>query len=144
MPGVKLTDLHPRFVGAGGEGVYSRTDRLCTACNGENAAACPRCHGDGYEYAPAPKRTGVGLSFDCPCATCAAKRTGDPDTDFYLRVFVGFRNPLDGGPAHDPRPGAQWERTGDTFETLTLTPSILDKGRCGWHGFVTNGEVTSC
>ena len=40
-----------------------------------------------------------------------------------------------------------WQRTGDTFETLTLHPSILrspQKGGCGWHGWVTNGEVRSC
>jgi hypothetical protein len=35
------------------------------------------------------------------------------------------------------------------FETLTITPSIADEGKCtasnrgctGWHGFITNGEV---
>lgn len=124
MEAVRLTDLNPRWVGAGGKGV-------------SNA--------DG---SPATERHGVGISFDCPCAPCTAKRTGDQDTDFYLRVFVGFRNPVDGGPAFDPRPGAQWERAGDDFATLTLTPSILrhrigDSG-CDWHGWVTNGEVTSC
>jgi hypothetical protein len=37
-----------------------------------------------------------------------------------------------------------WTRTGEDFETLTLTPSIHSdpaKGGCGWHGFITNGEV---
>lgn len=120
---MKLTELNPRWVGAGGEGVSDK---------------------DGN---PVPERHGVGLSFDCPCASCAAKRTGNEESDFYLRVFVGFANPLDGGPPHDPRPGAQWQRTGDTFETLTLTPSIqrhrVGDGGCDWHGFVTNGEVTN-
>lgn len=142
---VRLTTLDPRFVGAGGDGVYSRTDKLCLACNGENSGVCPRCHGDGFEYAPAPERHGVGLSFLCPCATCAPQRTGDQGQDFHLRQFVAFRNPLDGGPPHDPREGAQWTREGDTFDTLTLRPSILsaaEKGGCGFHGFVTNGEVT--
>ncbi len=40
---------------------------------------------------------------------------------------------------------AHWQRTGETFDTLTLTPSIhsrKEKGGCGWHGFITNGEVT--
>lgn len=88
--------------------------------------------------------------FDCPCATCRAKRTGDPDRDFHLRHYVGFANPLDGGPFFESSAGApspKWQRTGDTFETLTLTPSILSdpaKGGCGWHGFNTNGEVTGC
>ena len=59
-------------------------------------------------------------------------------------LFVPFVNPLDGGPPLEVgRPN--WQRTGDTFESLTLTPSILrrrDRGGCGWHGFITNGEVT--
>jgi len=114
---VKLTELEPRWVGAGGPGIYNA---------------------DGT---PAAERHGVGLSFLCPCAECTAKRTGNHDEDFYLRVFVGFANPLDGGPAHDPRPGAQWQRAGDTFDTLTLTPSIQRMNGCRWHGFITNGEI---
>lgn len=144
---MRLTDLDPRFVGAGGEGVYQPTDRLCPRCNGDNSAACEPCHGTGKEYEPAPERHGVGVSFLCPCPTCTPQRTGDRAKDFHLRVFVGFRNPLDGGPPHDSREAAQWERTGETFDTLTLRPSILsaaEKGGCGFHGFVTNGEVTTC
>lgn len=62
--------------------------------------------------------------------------------------------------------GAQWQRTGDTFETLTLAPSIrrvpqyasreaaiaagcipefvTESNLCAFHGFVTNGEITFC
>ncbi len=79
---------------------------------------------------PVPVRHGIGVIFDCPCG-CDQ------------RCFVLFANPLDGGPpVHDER--AQWQRTNDTFESLTTTPSILrskDKGGCGWHGFITNGEI---
>lgn len=80
--------------------------------------------------APVPRREGVGLQFDCPCG-CG------------IPCFVHFSNPLDGGAplVHEPFPS--WQRTGDTFETLTLTPSILrtpPRG-CGWHGYITNGEV---
>jgi hypothetical protein len=35
-----------------------------------------------------------------------------------------------------------WNRTGDTFETMTLTPSIDGSGVGHWHGFITNGEVS--
>lgn len=107
---MKLTDLNPRWVGAGGEGITQ---------NGEAV----------------PARHGVGISFDCPCGKCG------------IRCYVDFANPLDGGaslwdeyPTHPA-----WQRTGETFKTLTLTPSILRsraKGGCGWHGFITNGEVT--
>ncbi len=111
---MRLVDLDPHWVGGGGEGVYQPSDRTCPMCAG---AGCEACHQSGKEYEPAPARHGVGLSFLCPCAPCTAKRTGDPHQDFYLRVFVGFANPLDGGPPYDPRPGAQWQRTGDTFDT---------------------------
>lgn len=113
---IKLIDLHPRWVGAGGEGVYNA---------------------DGT---PAAERHGVGISFDCPCEKCSAKRNGDEEHDRYLRVFVAFSNPLDRGPAHDPRPNQQWSRIGETFETLQLSPSIqrhrIGEDGCEWHGFV--------
>lgn len=104
---MKLVDLNPVFLDAGGEGIMT-ADRK-----------------------PVERRVGVGIDFDCPCGECG------------IRCYIPFENPLDGSEA--PSSGPKWERTGDTFETLTLKPSILrtrDKGGCGWHGFVTNGEVT--
>lgn len=103
---MKLTDLHPKFMGAGGANI-------------SNA--------DGT---PATERHGVGVLFDCPCG-CDSP------------CYVPFANPLDGGAALTPEHPI-WQRTGDTFETLTLTPSILrskERGGCGWHGFITNGEA---
>lgn len=147
---MRLASLHPQFLGAGGEGVRQPSGRTCPACAG---AGCAVCHRTGKEYEPAPERHGVGLMFDCPCPTCTAQRTGDPRRDFHLRVYVGFANPLDGAPPYDPRPGAQWTRQGETFDTLVLRPSILSvagKGGCGWHGFVGGadgsqpGEVVTC
>ncbi len=103
---MKLTDLNPGWVGAGGDGI---TD------------------GKGN---PVPSRYGVGISFDCPC--------GCED-----RVYVGFSNPLDGGEAHKSEKQPVWGRTGETFEELTLTPSIhrSHAESCKWHGFVTNGAI---
>lgn len=117
---MKLTDLNPHWVGAGGVGIYNA---------------------DG---SPAPRRHGIGLSFDCPCADCAAKRVGNSDDDYQLRQFVAFTNPIDGGAMFEPK-HAHWQRAGETFDTLTLTPSIhsmKEKGGCGWHGFITDGVVT--
>jgi hypothetical protein len=38
-------------------------------------------------------------------------------------------------------PGFLWRRAGETFETLTLSPSV-DASRAGcWHGFIRNGEA---
>lgn len=82
---------------------------------------------------PVPRTDGVGLLCDCPC--------GNADESHQL--FVPFANPIGPGPLVEQD---GWRRTGDTFETLTLTPSIhrLEKrGGCGWHGFITDGEVRS-
>lgn len=71
-------------------------------------------------------RHGLGITFLCPC--CLKTRIG-----------VAFSNPVDGGPPSSRV--LKWQRTGDTFETLSLSPS-LDASRQGhWHGFITNGEV---
>lgn len=108
---MKLIELNPVFLDAGGDGVY-RTDPETKA------------------LIPAPKRVGVGVLFDCPC--------GDLSEDH--RCYVPFLNPLDGGKSLE----RGWQRTGDSFETLTLTPSIKRVGGCGWHGFITAGEVLTC
>lgn len=108
---MKLTEFHPEFMSAGGDGISDQ-------------------HGN-----PVPERHGVGVLLDCPCGKC----------DECHQLYVPFANPIDGGPpVNDGH--ASWQRTGDTFETLTLTPSILrstNKGGCGWHGFITNGEIVS-
>ncbi len=106
---MRLVDLNPRWMGAGGEGI--------TDGNGD----------------PVPERKGIGLSFDCPCG-CEQ------------RGYVSFTNPLDGGDSHRDLGEQTWRRTGETFDTLTLTPSILrseKRGGCNWHGFITEGEVKS-
>jgi len=54
---MRLIDLNPNWVGVGGEGVWDK-------------------YGN-----PVPERSGVGLSFDCPCG-CSS------------RVYVGFKNPV--------------------------------------------------
>lgn len=104
---MRLTELNPQFVDAGGEGISDK---------------------DGN---PVPERYGVGISFDCPCGGAQ-------------RAYIPFNNPLDRGGLYHDRKDDAWQRTGDTFETLTLTPSIqrADPGGCRWHGFITNGEVT--
>ena len=79
---------------------------------------------------PIPFRPGVGLMFDCPC--------GNPDCP---SIYVDFQNPIDGGPPA-ARGVPTWQRKGETFETLTLKPSIRKLSHCRWHGWVTDGEVT--
>ena len=79
---------------------------------------------------PAIPRRGVGMTFDCPCGKCG------------VRAQIEFTTAIDGKPWREASPG--WERIGDTFETMTLRPSIHRVGGCGWHGWIRNGEVTPC
>lgn len=103
---MRLTDLNPRWAGAGGEGVRF-------TATGEQV----------------PERHGVAVSFDCPCGC-------DQRCAIYLDP------PLDGKGPYVTDGGNVWQRTGDTFEALTLRPSIQRVGGCAWHGFIINGEVT--
>lgn len=85
--------------------------------------------GDGItrDGKPVPRREGMGISFDCPCG-CETP------------VFVHFENPLDGGlPLETTAP--KWHRTGEQFETMTLSPSLLRMNGCKSHFFVRNGEI---
>lgn len=87
-----------------------------------------------------------GVTFLCPhCNT--------------TRLAVQFANPVGTTPkppmslddklrhvhdlgTFDVPPGYLWQRTGETFETLTLSPSVDASASGHWHGFVANGEVT--
>lgn len=39
------------------------------------------------------------------------------------------------------KPGCQWTRTNDDFETMSIMPSIDASASGHWHGFITNGAV---
>lgn len=78
-------------------------------------------------------RDRVGVRFLCP--HCRST---------YLAVL--FKNPVDGGfPVSDAYDGIganfgnRWQRDGDTFDTLSISPSIDTSGTGHWHGYVTGG-----
>jgi len=104
---MKLTDLNPKFVSHGGEGVTNSKT------------------GEQIPYVDK-----IGISFDCPCGECGE------------RTLLCFENPVHGGAAIEKQ--NTWKRKGETFETMTLTPSIQRMGGCRWHGYLTNGELKSC
>lgn len=99
--------------------------------------------GDGISYrppgtngeadVPVPPYT-AGLEFDCPCG-CGKRR------------YLTWQNPPE--PNIPGGRGEGWTRTGDTFENLTLSPSIWAKrdelrpDNCGWHGYLENGVFRS-
>ena len=101
----------------------------------------------------APNDAKQGIGFECPCCV------GQPNKSSRLAVF--FANPITAHPPadlslenrlkwaheHDHLAdhhvgGVLWQRTGETFEDLTLAPSI-DCSKWGhWYGWLKNGEVT--
>lgn len=89
-----------------------------------------------------------GIVFQCP--KCAQGKERAPYGGFVgvhsIRVF--FSNPQNAPVApqeYDDNP--RWEMSGTSLDDLTLSPSIdLDvpenKGGCGWHGYVRNGDAS--
>lgn len=93
-----------------------------------------------------------GVSFRCPCAACLANpakqvRLGVQFTPIGVdRVVAAMTQKEKLRHVHelgtfDVPPGIIWKRTGETFETLTLSPSINAEASGHWHGFITKGEI---
>lgn len=81
----------------------------------------------------------IGLTFLCP--HCKEQRLGvqfDPPIDpagLIAKLGIVW-----------PKAQHVWQRNGDAFETLTLTPSIDASGlpmqfSGHWHGHIINGEI---
>lgn len=87
-----------------------------------------------------PDHWRTGITFVCP-----ACRTH--------RVAVTFAIPVVPNPMSDmerdswaqvvkhEHKDAVWTRVGDTFDTMTLTPSVNFQPRGCWHGTIENGEA---
>lgn len=83
-----------------------------------------------------------GIQFLCPM--CFAKNNG-PIGTHAVKCWSRSR-----GVPDDVSPGpGRWAMEGTGFQDLTLNAdppgtarSVWLTGGCGWHGFVTNGEVT--
>lgn len=83
----------------------------------------------------------VGVSFLCPHCPADAPEHGE---NRRRRPAVNFWPPIDPdcllGRIFDLPHNGGHARTGDTFETLTLTPSVGFESIGHWHGHITNGE----
>src|SRR4051812_8361047 len=69
-----------------------------------------------------PNRHGMGITFACP--HCVLLNPGVMERGGPVQFLgVWFANPIDGEP---PTDGAKhlWQRSAETFETLTLSPSV--------------------
>lgn len=72
-----------------------------------------------------------GFICHCPCGGCDEDRL----------LYLPFSNPIGPGPVSSRERG--WKREGESFETLTLTPSIRRLEGCCWHGLLKNGLFTT-
>jgi hypothetical protein len=89
-----------------------------------------------------------GLSFLCP--HCKESRLG---ILFSHSIAHDQPVPTDDSITHLPRTEHVWQITGDTptfdgekhggFENITLLPSVDESASGHWHGFITNGVVTT-
>lgn len=87
-----------------------------------------------------------GLWFQCP--VCAVgKEPGEEDGRRFVRgahyVLCWFSNPRNAPPLDATwwPTIARWTMSGSSLDDLTLQPSILLKGGCNWHGYLTNGDA---
>lgn len=83
-----------------------------------------------------------GIKFLCPKEF--EKNGGPKGTHCVMVAFHGSPVPETLMLDSSGKP-VRWTASGSGYRDLTLTPSILeiDGGRCGWHGYITNGEATT-
>lgn len=75
-----------------------------------------------------------GLRFDCP--HCRIQKIA-----IMFTPFIDPKGWLEriGGEFHKEQ--LKWNRTGDSFENITLQPSINTEFSGHWHGYIENGYV---
>ena len=106
-------------------------------------------------YTGQPGDVARGVHFDCPEGHQGCSHA------------IPFTPALDGTVSETwQQNGANWQRTGDTFESLTLSPSIRrnptyasresaiaagalaehlnDSHFCAFHGFIRDGQIEFC
>lgn len=80
-----------------------------------------------------------GIQFLCPM--CFTMNKGAVGTHTIEVTFAG-RNVMDHVGSRGEKGPTRWTVSGDSFENLSTTPSILLSAFCGWHGYITDGELT--
>lgn len=89
-----------------------------------------------------------GIAYDCPCGLPQYEHGGpvawaDCCTLLGTQQVPTKTNFHPGGIASSADSQVRgWDLTGDSFETITLSPSIHHVGH--WHGFIRNGQLESC
>jgi hypothetical protein len=136
---VRLTELEPRCIR------YETRVEKRTFCLGDVATWKD---GDPTEERVVPVRYEIrvdsfseaqGIVFLCPL--CFAKNSGSVGTHWCSVSFAERGVSSDEGTHNSEGSPVRWNVSGDSFDNLSTTPSILLQGGCNWHGYITNGEV---
>lgn len=78
--------------------------------------------------------------FQCP--KCVREK-GTVVGCHFVEVTFADRGVLPGqGIKNKSGEDIRWNISGTNYNDLTVTPSVLIQGGCGWHGFITAGEVS--
>lgn len=78
------------------------------------------------------------------CPKCF-QQNGGPVRTHRVEVTFAGRGVADADGTHNNQgQPVRWQVSGTGYHDLTTRPSVLLQGCCGWHGFITNGDVTSC
>lgn len=110
---MKLVDLDPRWLEKGGRRIGFTFK--CPCCNGKNRLTC--------FTEPTPFKEQVKLMH------AAMHSTPEDDDDW----------PINWVPANA---GSKWTLSNlDSFETMTVAPSIDASKSGNWHGFIRSGNI---
>jgi hypothetical protein len=120
---MKLTELEPRFVR------YKPGVTVWAVPDPQTGQLIPLTFAEAQ-----------GVEFLCPL--CFTKNSGPVGTHICDVTFADRNVPDALGSHNTEGKSVRWTVSGDSFQNLTTTPSILLEGGCGWHGFITNGEIS--
>lgn len=139
---MRLTDLEPRLIR------YETRIETYTVIVGDHETwrerGCPTEPRTGpVQYTVRAERLedAQGIMFLCPVCFTA---NGGPVGTHLCEVTFANRGVLDTQGCHgrEGKP-TRWSVSGTSLEDLSTQPSILLEGGCNWHGYITNGEVST-
>jgi hypothetical protein len=79
-----------------------------------------------------------GIIFLCP--KCFIEKNGKVGVHSCEVTFKGQVADEVGTHNKEGNP-VRWDVSGDKMENLTINPSILLDGGCGWHGWIKDGQI---
>lgn len=140
---MRLTDLEPRFY------VYEQKLDTWNVIDGDHETWVERGRPTKpvtgmREYRRQVDTLQEAQSVQFVCPLCLQRNNGKRAGVHSVDVTFANRGVPDEVGCHDQNgKPTRWQVTGGTgFHDLTTMPSILLLSGCGWHGFITNGEVS--